>query len=82
MHKSKMLIFCLISEAALYFFLFYAQWLMFVTENLWISSLILWALLNISIICCPLMMMGYKMKMEKMGKMGMMDKTDKMEKPV
>ena len=48
-------IYWIISEGALYFFLYYVQVLMSVQGNLWISSLILGALINLSIILCPVM---------------------------
>ena len=46
-------IYWVISEAALFFFLFYAQMLLDVQGNLWVSSLILGVLLNLTIILCP-----------------------------
>lgn len=42
-----------ISEIALYAFLYYVQFLLGVETNLWLSSLILWILLNLSIVFCP-----------------------------
>ena len=44
-----------VSEAAFFAFLYYAQLLLKVEGNLWLSSLILWALLNLAIIFCPVL---------------------------
>ena len=44
-----------ISEIAFYMFLYYAQILLNVASNLWISSLVLWVLLNLSIVFCPVL---------------------------
>jgi len=49
-----------ISEVALFAFLYYVQYLLKVEANLWISSLILWVLLNIAIILCPVVRKCYK----------------------
>ena len=43
----------LVSEAALFGFLYYIQYLLKIQTNLWLSSLILIVLLNISIWTCP-----------------------------
>jgi len=43
----------LISEAALFGFLYYVQYLLKIQTNLWLSTLILIILLNISIWACP-----------------------------
>ncbi len=43
----------IISELAFFGFLFYVQMFLKVDGNLWISSVILWVLLNISIVLCP-----------------------------
>ncbi len=43
----------LVSEAALFGFLYYIQYLLKIQANLWLSSLILIVLLNISIWACP-----------------------------
>lgn len=53
-------VFWLFSEAALYFFFYYAQMLVEVEANLWVSSLILWALINISIFTCPCLRKHFK----------------------
>jgi len=49
-----------VSEASLYAFLFYVQMLLKVDGNLWVSSLILWILLNIAIVLCPVVRRCYK----------------------
>ena len=51
--KTKERVYGIIAEVSLYAFLYYAQYLLKVDANLWISSLILWLLLNISIVLCP-----------------------------
>ncbi len=43
----------IIAEVAFYAFLFYAQTLLRVEGNLWVSSIILWVLLNFTIVLCP-----------------------------
>jgi hypothetical protein len=58
--KTKEWVYGLISEAALFTFLYYAQYLLKVQGNLWISSLILGVLLNISIVLCPVIRKCYK----------------------
>lgn len=50
----------IISEVSLYLFLFYIQFLLKVDVNLWISSLILWVLLNLAIVLCPIVRKCYK----------------------
>lgn len=42
-----------IAEAALFAFIYYVQYLLKVEGNLWVSTLILGVLLNVSIIMCP-----------------------------
>ncbi len=49
-----------VSEAAFYAFLFYIQVLLKVDGNLWVSSLVLWMLLNVSIIFCPVVRKCFK----------------------
>ncbi len=49
-----------IAEIAFFFFLYYSQYLLNVEGNLWFSSFILWALLNISIFLCPIVRRCYK----------------------
>ena len=44
----------IIAELSLFIFLYYVKYLLSVNNNLWISSLILLILLNISIGLCPL----------------------------
>lgn len=53
-------IYWITSEAALYFFLYYVQKLLGVSGNLWVSSLILGVLLNLSIVLCPIIRRCYK----------------------
>lgn len=43
----------IVSEVAFYFLLYYLQHLLKVDANLWLSSLILWVLLNLTILACP-----------------------------
>ncbi len=45
----------IVAETAFYAFLYYTQYLLGVEANLWVSSFVLWALLNISIVFCPLL---------------------------
>ncbi len=52
-NKAKEWIYGIIAETAFYAFLYYTQYLLGVQTNLWISSFILFALLNISITLCP-----------------------------
>lgn len=44
-----------ISEVAFFAFLYYVQSLLNVMGDLWVSTFILWALLNISIAFCPVL---------------------------
>lgn len=53
----------IVSEVALYFFLYYVQFLLNVEGNLWMSSLILTVLINLTIIFCP-----FLRKCQKTGK--------------
>ena len=53
-------IYWIISEAALYFFLYYVQMLLNVQGNLWVSSLILGILINLAIVLCPIIRRCYK----------------------
>jgi len=50
----------IISEVSFYAFLFYVQVIFRAEGNLWISSLILWVLLNVSIVLCPVVRKCYK----------------------
>ena len=52
--KNKMLAGA-IAEIAFYAFLYYAQYLLKVEANLWISSLILLVLANIAVAYCPVL---------------------------
>jgi|GEM_PF-3274721 len=45
----------IISEAAFFAFLYYAQYLLGIQGNILISSLVLWGLINISIVFCPVL---------------------------
>lgn len=49
-----------IAEVSLYVFLYYVQSLLKVDGNLWVSSAILWVLLNLSIVLCPVVRKCYK----------------------
>jgi len=44
-----------VSEAALYFFFVYAQYLVGVQTNIWLSSLVLLILINLCWFACPVM---------------------------
>lgn len=44
----------LISEVAMYFFFYYALYLLQVNANFWLAALALWALVNVSFWTCPL----------------------------
>lgn len=46
-------VYAAIAEVSFFAILYYAQYLLKVEGNLWISSLILWILINIAIILCP-----------------------------
>ena len=46
-------IYGVIAEASFFAFLYYVQVLLNVGANLWISTSILWALMNLSVIFCP-----------------------------
>jgi hypothetical protein len=58
--KTKDWTYGIISEVAFYAFLYYLLYLLNVGGNLWVSSLILWALMNISIVLCPVVRKCYK----------------------
>ncbi len=49
----------LISEVALFGFLYYIQYLLKIQTNLWLSSIVLLVLLNISIWTCPVFRKHY-----------------------
>ncbi len=55
MNKTKEWIYGIISEISFFAFLYYVQSLLKVGGNLWVSSLILWALINLSLMFCPVM---------------------------
>ncbi len=58
--KTKEWAFAVISEVAFFAFLYYVQQLLNVSGNLWISTAILWALLNLSIVFCPVVRKCYR----------------------
>lgn len=53
--KAKEWTYGIIAELSFYTFLYYTQYLLGVQGSLWLSSLILFALLNASIGLCPLL---------------------------
>lgn len=53
-------IYGIISELSLYGFLYYVQMLLKVDGNLWISAAVLWVLLNLAIVLCPVVRKCYK----------------------
>lgn len=55
MNKTKAWIYGIIAEVSFFAFLYYAQYLLNVPHNLWVSSFILWALMNLSIVFCPVL---------------------------
>ena len=58
--KAKEWIYGIISEVSLFGFLYYVQYLLKVDANLWLSSVILWVLLNVAIVLCPVVRKCYK----------------------
>ncbi len=50
----------IISEVSFFAFLYYAQYLLGVDGSLLFSTFILWALLNLTIVFCPVMKECYK----------------------
>ncbi len=58
--KTKEWIYGIIAELSFFGFLYYVQYLLKVESNLWISSTILWLLLNIAIFLCPVIKKCYK----------------------
>jgi len=58
--KTKEWIYGIIAEVSFFAFFYYAQYLLKVEGNLWISSLILWALANVAIVLCPVVRKCYK----------------------
>lgn len=53
--KTKEWIYGALAEVSFYAFLYYTQYLLGVRGSLWLSSIILLALLNLSIGLCPLL---------------------------
>ncbi len=49
-----------LSEVTFFATLYYAQYLLQVQANLWVSSLILWVLINVSLMYCPVIKMHCK----------------------
>jgi hypothetical protein len=60
MANAKKWIYGIVAEASFFLFLYYVQTLMEIEGNLWISSFVLWALLNLSIVFCPVVRRCYK----------------------
>lgn len=58
--KTKEWIYGIIAEASFYGFIYYASYLLKVEGNLFLSSLILFILMNIAIILCPVVRSCYK----------------------
>jgi hypothetical protein len=58
--EAKEWIYGIIAEIAFFAFLYYAQHLLRVEANLWISSLILCVLMNIAFVLCPAVRKCYK----------------------
>lgn len=59
-NKTKEWFYGIIAEISFFGFLYYVQYLLKVDGNLWISSIVLWALLNIAIVLCPVVRKCYK----------------------
>ncbi len=53
--STKEWLYTIISEVSFFAFLYYVQHLLRVGGDLWVSSLILWVLINLSIIFCPVL---------------------------
>jgi len=53
--NSKEWLYGAIAEVAFYATLYYVQMLLQVSTTLWVSSLILWVLINVSIMFCPVL---------------------------
>jgi len=49
-----------VAEASFFGFLYYLQYLLKVDGNLWISSAVLWILLNMAIVLCPVVRRCHK----------------------
>ena len=58
--KIKEWVYGTIAEVSFFVFLYYLQYLLKVDGNLWISSAVLWILLNIAIVLCPIVRRCYK----------------------
>lgn len=58
--KTKEWIYGIIAEVSFFAFLYYIQYLLKVDGNLWVSSAILWVLINVSIVACPVVRKRYK----------------------
>jgi len=58
--KTKEWAYGAIAEASFFGFLYYGQYLLKVDGNLWISSAVLWVLLNIAVALCPVMRKCHK----------------------
>ena len=57
---TKDVIYGILSEISFFALLYYIQALLGVDTNLWMSSLILWTLTNLSIVFCPLVRKYYR----------------------
>lgn len=53
--QTKFWVYTIIAEVSFYAFLYYVQMLLKVDADLWVSSLVLWVLLNLSIVFCPVL---------------------------
>ncbi|NOZ80136.1 MAG: hypothetical protein GXP63_00565 [DPANN group archaeon] len=58
--KTKEWVYGAVAELSFFGFLYYVQYLLKVDGNLWISSAILWILLNVAIVSCPVVRKCYK----------------------
>jgi hypothetical protein len=58
--KTKELAYAIVAELSFFGFLYYVQYLLKVEGNLWLSSAILWVLLNAAIVLCPVVRKCYK----------------------
>lgn len=60
MNKTKEFVYGVISEVSFFAFLYYVQYLFGVLGNLFLNSLVLWVLVNLSITFCPVVRRCYK----------------------
>jgi len=59
-NKNENMLYWIISELSFFALLYYVQYLLKVEEPLWLSSFILWVLINVSIIFCPVVRKCYR----------------------